>query len=189
MIYLDLFLAFLQIGMFSFGGGYAAMPLIQHQVVDVYHWLNMKEFADLVTISQMTPGPIATNAATFVGMNMAGVTGAVVATLGCILPSCILVTFIAYLYLKYRKLAALQGVLSSLRPAVIALIASAGISILFSAFWNGQNRICLPDTDWSMVVLFGLCIVLLRKFKMNPVAVMFLAGILKVLLAEGWRIL
>ena len=75
MIYLKLFFAFLQIGMFSFGGGYAAMPLIQHQVVDTYHWLDGKGFADLVTISQMTPGPIATNAATFVGMNTAGLAG------------------------------------------------------------------------------------------------------------------
>lgn len=181
MIYLKLFLAFLQIGMFSFGGGYAAMPLIQHQVVDTYHWLNMKEFADLVTISQMTPGPIATNAATFVGMKAAGITGALAATFGCIFPSCILVTLIAYFYLKYRKLTAFQSVLSSLRPAVIAMIASAGISILVSAFWNGQ-AIRLPDTDWSMVFLFVLCVVLLRKFKMNPVAVMFLAGVLKVFL-------
>ena len=178
-----------QIGMFSFGGGYAAMPLIQHQVVDTYHWLDGKGFADLVTISQMTPGPIATNAATFVGMNTAGLAGALIATFGCILPSCILVTFIAYFYLKYQKLAALQGILSSLRPAVIALIASAGISILVSAFWNGQTVIRLPDTDWGMVILFGLCIVLLRKCKMNPVTVMFLAGILKVLLAEGQKVL
>lgn len=189
MIYLKLFFAFLQIGMFSFGGGYAAMPLIQHQVVDTYHWLDGKGFADLVTISQMTPGPIATNAATFVGMNTAGIAGALIATFGCILPSCILVTFIAYFYLKYQKLATLQGILSSLRPAVIALIASAGISILVSAFWNGQTVIRLPDTDWGMVILFGLCIVLLRKCKMNPVTVMFLAGILKVLLAEGQKIL
>ena len=99
------------------------------------------------------------------------------------------VLYFAYFYLKYQKLAALQGVLSSLRPAVIALIASAGISILVSAFWNGQTVIRLPDTDWGMVILFGLCIVLLRKCKMNPVTVMFLAGILKVLLAEGQKIL
>ena len=154
--------------------------------VSLVRW---KGFADLVTISQMTPGPIATNAATFVGMNTAGLAGALIATFGCILPSCILVTFIAYFYLKYQKLAALQGILSSLRPAVIALIASAGISILVSAFWNGQTVIRLPDTDWGMVILFGLCIVLLRKCKMNPVTVMFLAGILKVLLAEGQKIL
>lgn len=117
MIYLQLFLSFLQIGMFSFGGGYAAMPLIQGQVVTGHKWLTMAEFTDLITISQMTPGPIAVNSATFVGIKIAGVPGAFVATLGCILPSCIIVTLIAKLYLKYRNMAVLQGVLASLRPA------------------------------------------------------------------------
>ena len=92
MIYLQLFLSFLQIGLFSFGGGYAAMPLIQDQVVTRYGWLSMAEFTDLITISQMTPGPIAVNSATFVGIRIAGIPGALVATFGCILPSCILVT-------------------------------------------------------------------------------------------------
>lgn len=106
MIYLQLFLSFLQIGMFSFGGGYAAMPLIQGQVVTAHHWLSMEEFTDLITISQMTPGPIAINSATFVGTKIAGTGGALAATFGCILPSCIIVTCIARLYLKYRNLAA-----------------------------------------------------------------------------------
>src|SRR5699024_4798749 len=109
MIYLELFWSFLQIGLFSFGGGYAAMPLIQGQVVTEHGWLSMAEFTDLVTISQMTPGPIAVNSATFVGIKIAGVPGAAVATLGCILPSCIIVTLIARLYLKYRTMALLQG--------------------------------------------------------------------------------
>ncbi len=104
MIYIQLFLSFLQIGLFSFGGGYAAMPLIQNQVVDTYHWLSMTEFTDLITISQMTPGPIAINSATFVGMKIADIPGAVIATLGCILPSCILVTILAYVYIKYKHL-------------------------------------------------------------------------------------
>ena len=90
MIYLQLFLSFLQIGMFSFGGGYAAMPFIQDQVVNLHHWLSLSEFTDLITISQMTPGPIAVNSATFVGLKIAGFLGAVVATLGCILPSCLI---------------------------------------------------------------------------------------------------
>ena len=90
MIYLQLFLSFLQIGAFSFGGGYAAMPLIQSEVVTRHGWLGMSEFTDLITISQMTPGPIAINSATFVGIKIAGVPGAVIATLGCILPSCLL---------------------------------------------------------------------------------------------------
>ena len=92
MIYLQLFLSFLQIGAFSFGGGYAAMPLIQNQVVQLHPWLTQSEFTDLITISQMTPGPIAVNSATFVGTRIAGMPGALVATFGCVLPSCILVT-------------------------------------------------------------------------------------------------
>ena len=103
MILLKLFLSFLQIGAFSFGGGYAAMPLIQAQVVIKYGWLTMEEFTNLITIAEMTPGPIAVNSATFVGTKIAGVPGALVATMGCILPSCIIVTLIASLYLKYRR--------------------------------------------------------------------------------------
>ena len=124
MMYIQLFLSFFQISLFSFGGGYAALPLIQGQVVNVHHWLSMTEFTDLITISQMTPGPIAINSATFVGTKIAGIPGAVVSTLGCILPSCILVTLLAWLYLKYQKMDLLQSVLQSLRPAVVAMIAS-----------------------------------------------------------------
>src|SRR5699024_10356178 len=114
MIYLRLFWSFLQIGLISFGGGYAAMPLIQDQIVTGHGWLSMSEFSDLITISQMTPGPIAINSATFVGIRIAGIPGALVATLGCILPSCVIVILIAKLYLKYRSLDLLQGVLGAL---------------------------------------------------------------------------
>ena len=147
MIYLQLFLSFLQIGLFSFGGGYAAMPLIQSQVVTAHGWLSMSEFTDLITISQMTPGPIAINSATFVGIKIAGLPGALVATIGCILPSCILVTLIAGLYLKYQNVNALQSVLNSLRPAVVAMIASAGISILVTAFWGSETHAVLAETN------------------------------------------
>ena len=180
MIYLQLFLSFLQIGMFSFGGGYAAMPLIQGQVVTLHGWLTISEFTDLITISQMTPGPIAVNSATFVGMKIAGIPGAVVATAGCILPSCIIVTILARLYLKYRNLDLLQGVLKSLRPAVVAMIASAGILILKNAFWGSEESIALTGTEWSMVLIFAICVVLLRKTKLNPIWIMVLAGVLKV---------
>lgn len=180
MIYLQLFFSFLQVGMFSFGGGYAAMPLIQGQVVTAHKWLSMSEFTDLITISQMTPGPIAVNSATFVGIKIVGIPGALVATFGCILPSCIIVTVIAKLYLKYRNMAMLQGVLNSLRPAVVAMIASAGISILITAFWGNAAAIALAGTKWSLVVIFVVCIVLLRKIKMNPIWVMVLAGVMKV---------
>ena len=180
MIYLQLFLSFLQIGMFSFGGGYAAMPLIQGQVVTLHGWLTISEFTDLITISQMTPGPIAVNSATFVGMKIAGIPGAVVATAGCILPSCIIVTILARLYLKYRNLDLLQGVLKSLRPAVVAMIASAGILILKDAFWGNGESMSFAGTEWSMVMIFGICVLLLQKKKMNPIWVMVLAGVMKV---------
>ena len=177
MIYLQLFLSFLQIGLFSFGGGYAAMPLIQDQVVTRYGWLSMAEFTDLITISQMTPGPIAVNSATFVGTKIAGVPGALVATAGCILPACILVTLIARLYLKYRNLTVLQSVLGSLRPAVVAMIASAGLTILMNAFWGGRT-VVLANTNYVMAAIFVLSFVLLRKTKLSPIAVMVLAGVL-----------
>lgn len=178
MIYLQLFWSFLQIGLFSFGGGYAAMPLIQEHVVTTHQWLSMSEFTDLITISQMTPGPIAINSATFVGIKIAGIPGAAVATLGCILPSCIIVTLIAKLYLKYRNMAMLQGILNSLRPAVVAMIASAGISILITALWGNSASILLSETNWLLAAIFAGCIVLLQKFKMNPIWVMILAGVI-----------
>lgn len=184
MIYAELFFSFLKVGLFSVGGGYAAMPLIQSQVVEQHPWLTLQEFTDLITIAQMTPGPIAINSATFVGIKIAGLAGALVATLGCILPSCIIVTLIARLYLKYRSMALLQGVLGSLRPAVVALIASAGISILVTAFW-GDAVIAFAATNWVMVLIFALCVFLLLKCKLDPILVMVLAGVCKLAAAAA----
>ena len=179
MIYLQLFWSFLQIGLFSFGGGYAAMPLIQGQVVTSHGWLTMSEFTDLITISQMTPGPIAVNSATFGGLKIAGIPGEVVATVGCILPSCIIVTILAKLYLRYRSMDMLQGVLHSLRPAVVAMIASAGVQILITAFWGNGIEISLFGTKWIMILIFAICILLLRRTKLNPIWVMVLAGVMR----------
>ena len=125
MIYIRLFFAFFQIGLFSFGGGYAAVPLIQHQIVETNHWLEMSQFADLITIAEMTPGPIAINSATFVGQQIAGFPGAVICTLGCIFPSFIIVLLLSFLYMKYRNLKTMQGILTGLRPAIVAMIACA----------------------------------------------------------------
>ena len=175
MIYLQLFWSFLQIGVLSFGGGYAAMPLIQEQIVTRHGWLSVSEFADLITISEMTPGPIAVNSATFVGIRVAGLTGALASTIGCILPSCILVTLIARLYLKYHDLHALQSVLASLRPAVVAMIASAGVLIMMNALWSGD--VTLGGTNWVMAGIFVLCLVLLRRTKWSPILIMALGGV------------
>lgn len=183
MIYIQLFLSFLQIGAFSFGGGYAALPLIKEQVVEQHNWLSPGAFSDLITISQMTPGPIAINAATFVGIKMAGLPGAVFATLGCIMPSCMIVSVMAYIYLRYRKLSILQGILQSLRPAVVAMIASAGLSIILSSFFGEEGMVAIKNLRISSVVIFLTALYLLKKRQMNPVFVMIISGCMEI----GWE--
>lgn len=153
------------------------MPLIQNQVVDIHHWMTMTEFVDIITISQMTPGPIAINSATFVGIQIAGVAGAIVATIGCIVPSCIIVLTIAYFYYKYQKLTMVQGVLGGLRPAVVSLIASAGVSILLlTLFGSNPASYQIADVQIFPAILFVLCLLVLRVFKTNPIYVMLGAG-------------
>lgn len=183
-LYLELLISFIKVGAFSFGGGYAALPLIQDEVVTSHNWLDMSEFTNLITISQMTPGPIAINSATFVGIKIAGIPGAVVATIGCVLPACFIVTTLAWLYIKFRKLDTLQGILTTLRPAVVAMIATAGVSILASSFRGGED-IVLSGIKISAVVIFVICMVLLMKFKMNPIVVMLLAGVMNVIYSFG----
>lgn len=177
MIYLQLFWSFFQIGLFSIGGGYAALPLIQHQVVELHGWLTMTEFTDLITISQMTPGPIAINSSTFVGTQIAGFGGAVVATIGCIAPSCVIVSVLAFVYAKYRNLAVMEGILKGLRPAVVALIASAGVSILITALCGEQGfSLHFANVDMIAACLFIGGFFVLRKWKPNPIWVMIGCG-------------
>jgi len=177
MIYLELFWSFFLVGLFSFGGGYAALPLIQEQVLETHTWLTQVEFMDILTISQMTPGPIAINASTFVGTKVAGIPGAILATIGCITPSCIIVLILATLYYKYKGLNMVQGIIKGLRPAVVALIASAGVSIFLTALFNKDTfPIQTDDLNWIALALFVICLYILRKFKWNPIYVMLLAG-------------
>ncbi len=175
MLLLELFFSFFQVGLFAIGGGYAAMPLIQNQVVESHQWLTMSEFADLVIIAEMTPGPIALNAASFVGIRVAGIVGAVIATLGNILPPMVLVSLLALIYRKYRDMHALQSVLSALRPAVTALIASAGLSILLLAVFGGRPY-AFQNIQWVELVLFIIAFLMLRIKKPNPILVMLLCG-------------
>ncbi len=177
MIYFQLFFAFLQIGAFSFGGGYAAMPLIQNQVINKYGWLSTSDFSDLVTISQMTPGPIAVNAATFVGNQVAGIPGAIVSTLGVILPSCIFVTLLAWLYVKYKNLKPLQEVLSALAPAVIAMIFTAGLTILVPTVVPSGFANIATDVNIRAFVLFLVAFFVLQKYKTDPILVMVGCGV------------
>ena len=175
MTLLKLFLSFLQIGLFSIGGGYAAMPLIQAQVVEAQGWLTMNEFIDLITIAEMTPGPIAVNSATFVGIRIAGLPGAAVATFGCILPSLFIVSLLSFLYTRYRKLSVLQSILACLRPAVVALIASAGLGILQKVVF-GEGPVTAENVQVLGLGLFAVGFFVLRKFKWNPILVMTLCG-------------
>ena len=183
MIYLQLFWSFFQVGALSFGGGYAALPLIQEQVIEKNDWLTNTEYIDVLTISQMTPGPIALNASTFVGTKVAGIPGSIFATLGCITPSVIIVLVLAIFYYKYKGLSLVQGVIKGLRPAVVALIASAGLSILLTALFNKDT---LPiewvKLDLVSLVLFIIGLVLLRKTKINPVYVMVAAGLVRLII-------
>ena len=179
MILLQLFCSFFQIGLFSIGGGLASMPLIQNQVVDLHNWLTLTEFTDLITIAEMTPGPIAINSATFVGIRIAGLQGAIIATIGCVLPSCIIVSLLALIYIKYKDLNVIQGVLSGLRPAVVALIASAGLSILIlSIFGEHGFSPNIGSINFISVLLFSISLFILRKWKPNPILVMMGSGII-----------
>jgi len=177
MIYLQLFWSMFQIGLFSVGGGYVAIPLIQRQIVELHGWLTATEFTDIITIAEMTPGPIAINSATFVGIRVGGVAGALVATFGCVLPSCIIVLLLAKLYYKYRSLSAMQYILSGLRPAVVAMIASAGLTILLLAFFAGG---ALPrswgDVNFVSLAIFAAGLFALRRWKLNPLWIMAGAG-------------
>lgn len=175
MICFQLFLSFVQIGLFSIGGGYAAMPLIQSQVVDKHAWMTLEEFSDLVTIAEMTPGPIAVNAATFIGIRVADFPGALVATMSCILPSVIIVSLLALAYKKFKGASMLESVLSTLRPAVVALIAGAGLSILMLVVFGGET-VNFDVINYVGAVLFVVAFVLIRKFKFNPILTMLLCG-------------
>ena len=179
MIYIELFLSFFQVGLFSIGGGMAAIPLIQEQIVNIKQWLTLSEFTDLVTIAEMTPGPIALNAATFVGTQVDGFLGSIVATIGCITPSCIIVSILAYIYHKYSASSVIQDILFCIRPAVVALIAAAGLNFIDLGIWNNSSLgKVVSNINIIYVLLFITAILFLRKFKFNPILVMFIIGIL-----------
>ena len=138
-------------------------------------WLAMSEFTDLITIAEMTPGPIAINSATFVGIRIAGLGGALVATIGSIFPSLFIVSLLAFIYYKYKSMSTLQSVLASLRPAVVALIASAGVLILIQVLFSG-GAMTVDHLNWLGLGLFAAAFFALRKGKFNPILVMTLCG-------------
>ena len=157
----------------------AAIPLLQNQVVDLNGWLSQTEFTDLIAISEMTPGPIAINSAIFVGTRLAGMGGALVSTLGCVIPSFIIVLLLSWLYRRYSELVVIKGALAGLRPAVAALLLSAGLSVLVMSFFGtDQSAWNAIPVDFIAVVLFTAGLILLRNFKTNPIIVMLGSGVI-----------
>ncbi len=173
MTYLYLFWSFLKIGMFGFGGGYAMLSLIQHEVVDKYGWLTPKQFTDLVAVSQMTPGPIGINSATYVGYSVTGnVWGAALATFAVCLPSFAMILAISYFFVRLKRNKFFYGMLAGMRPLSVGLMAAAALVLA-----NGENFI-----DWKSVAIFAGCFVLLWKFRLHPISALCLAGLAGIVL-------
>lgn len=166
MILISLFLVFLFIGAYNFGGGYAMIPLIISLVVDKYGWIEMFDFINFVTISQVTPGPIAINLATFVGYTVGnGVIGSIIATLAVILPSFILITLIVMFMKKFSNNIHIKNFFIGIRPVVLGLIASSCVSVIDSDFY----------TIYSFIV-FGIIFYLTTFKNLHPIIAIFVTG-------------
>lgn len=170
---ISLLMSFLQVGLFSIGGGYATLPFIQKQVVELKGWLTTGELTDMITISQMTPGPLAVNISTFVGVRIAGIGGAVAATAGCTVSGIALSLGLYRFFLKNDHLDWTAFVLKGLKSASVGLIAFSAVTIFQNAFAAYGN---LP-VNLPALIVFSVSFFLLRKYRMNPVTLMILTGI------------
>ena len=169
MIFLKLFFTFFKIGLFNFGGGYAMISFIQNEVVYKQGWLSTAEFTDIVAISQVTPGPVGINMATYTGYSVTHSTwGAVVATIAVCLPSFILMLLVSKFFLKYRHAKAVEDVFKGRRPAVVGLIAAAALVLC-----NAQNIV-----DYKSVLLLVGAFLAVWKYKVGPVPVLIMSGVL-----------
>ena len=174
MIYLKLTLSFMLIGVCAFGGGYTVIPLIQQQCVEANHWLSMTEFADLLTLSQITPGPIAINAASFVGMKVAGIPGSFIASFAFMLPPFLIVSVLYLVYRKYGQVKQVQDALSGLKPGVVGLIAVAGLGVIADTVWGGT--VVLASTDIFSAALILAAFLVLRKWKPGVITTILACG-------------
>ena len=195
VLFLQLFWVFFLIGLFTFGGGYAMLSLIQTQVVVSHSWLSESAFTDIVAISQMTPGPVGINCATYVGYevlheaganHLVGILGSLTATLAVVLPSFMIVLTIVKFYTKFKENKLFEGVMSWLRPAVVGLIGAAALILMFKVNWNGP----LPDisvvkenfSDWTSWLLFAAAMVASLLFKIGPIPIILAGGLLGLLI-------
>lgn len=162
--YLDLLFAFLRIGAFSFGGGYAMIPFLYQEIVYRHGWLTQHGMADMITVSQMTPGPVAINAATLVGYQVAGVPAAALATVGVVLPAGILLWAVARYFWGRHDTPVVQAVFRGIRPATVALVAAAGVTL---------GRAALTD-GWALFLLAGALVGAFRR--VHPVIIILACG-------------
>ena len=167
MTYFNLFLIFFKVGLFSFGGGYAILPLMQHEVVDVNKWISFKEFMDIVAVSQITPGPISINLATHVGYRIGGVVGSTIATTSVVLPSIIIVSLIVIFLKRFSKLPVVQRIFKSLRVTIVGLILAAGIALFVK-----ENFI-----DYKSYIIFASVLIGGLVFKIGSITLIILSGI------------
>lgn len=181
MIFLELFITFFKIGLFTFGGGYAMLPLIQEEVV-AHQWMELSSLINFIAVSESTPGPFAINIATYVGSQMGGVLGAACATLGVVMPSFIIILIVARFYEKYKASKTIKGVMTGLKPAVIGLIGSAAVTIALSVFApSGFDVVVFTDVSFYIsLVIFILCTVLVFK-KVHPIIVICIAAVLGII--------
>lgn len=181
MLFLQLFYAFFKIGLFGFGGGYAMISMIQGEVVTRHEWLTSTEFTDIIAISQMTPGPIGINSATYVGYSAVvgagyshalGILGSIITTGAVVLPSFILMVLISRFFLKYQKHPAVAAVFSGLRPGVVGLLAAAALVLMNSENFGTNSLQIIIST-----VLFLITFIASYCFKTNPILLIVLSGI------------
>jgi len=176
MIYLVLFFTFFKIGLFTFGGGYAMLPLIEKEVA-AKGWMDASELVNFIAVSESTPGPFAVNVSTYVGCEVAGALGALCATLGVVLPSCMVILIVAKCFEKFKASKMVKGCMSGLKPAVIGLIASALISVGMTAFFpevlypNGITSAFLNDAAFYISVITFVIMTVLAIKKLHPIII------------------
>lgn len=184
MIFLYLFYTFCKIGLFGFGGGYAMLSLIQGEVVTRYDWISASEFTDIVAISQMTPGPIGINSATYVGYTAVlnagysegwAIFGSCIATFAVVFPSFVLMVAISKFFLKYQKHPVVGSIFKGLRPAVVGLLAAAAL-VLMNAENFGSYNVDMYQFIIS-IIIFVVAFVGTRKYKVNPILMIILCGV------------
>lgn len=180
MLLLKIIFTFMKIGALSFGGAYASIPIVERQVVEISKWMSYEEFADLMALDELTPGPILINSATFVGMKVAGIPGAVAATLGCILVPCVISFILIMIYRRYRKINVISDVLFTLKSMATAMVLSTALTIIINAVFPGK-LVAINNVDYLMLVMMIVSLLIIRKYQLNPIYVMLGCGFINLL--------